>query len=68
MKLQFTFHFADERKFITIASRQWVAYALRSYRKQPRKYRVHKTAERIGAHTYRITTVGYDAVAIIQPA
>ena len=68
MKRQFTFHFADEPQFMTKATRQWVANTLRSYRKQPRKYAVHRAAVRADSHVYHVTMVGYDVVAIIQAA
>lgn len=64
-KPSFLFYFADEPQFATVASRAWVANSLRAYRRQPGKFRVYRTAARVGAGCYTIHSVGSTAVGII---
>lgn len=64
MKHPFTFHFIDEPEYQTIASRAWLASALRAYRRHKDRYLL----TRIAPHAYTVQTVLSTAVALIKAA
>jgi hypothetical protein len=57
----FNFYFADEPQYAVVESREWIANALRSYRKHANRYELHK----LGTHHYSVQVRGSNAIAVI---
>lgn len=58
----FNFYFSDEPQFAVVADRQWLANAMRAYRKHSSRY----DFKRIGLHWYTVQVRNGDAVAVIS--
>lgn len=63
-KPAFVFYFEDQPQYVARDPRGRVAHLLKVYRAHPERY----TVQKIGTHTYRVFTVGFQPIARIEAA